>query len=81
MPFLRNKKKTFIELTGKSLPEALIPGSTNPQYYRRWFIDLSVQYMKTRSSEYVVYTNCFFVFVLAFRTICTQHCSFHVLNW
>ena len=45
--------------TGKSLSEALILGSTNPQYDKRLFIDLPVQYMKTTSSEQVVYTNCF----------------------
>ena len=45
--------------TGKSLSEALILGSTNPQYDKRLFIDLPVQYMKTTSSEHVVYTNCF----------------------
>ena len=45
--------------TGKSLSEALILGSTKPQYDKRLFIDLPVQYMKTTSSEHVVYTNCF----------------------
>ena len=45
--------------TDKSLSEALILGSTNPQYDKRLFVDLPVQYMKTTSSEYVVYTNCF----------------------
>jgi hypothetical protein len=55
--------------TGKSLSEALIFASTNPQYDDRLFIELQVQYMKIASSEYVVYTNCFFVFVLTFRTI------------
>ena len=49
--------------TGKSFSEALILGSTNPQYDKRLFIDLSVQYMKTTSSEHVVYTNCFLFFV------------------
>ena len=44
--------------TGKSLSEALILGSTNPQYDKRLFIDLPVQYMKTTSSEHVVYINC-----------------------
>ena len=38
--------------TGKSLSEALILGSTNPQYDKRLFIDLPVQYMKTTSSEH-----------------------------
>ena len=41
--------------TGKFLLEALILASTNPQYDKRLFIDLSVQYMKTKSSEHVVY--------------------------
>ena len=45
--------------TGKSLLEALIFASTNPQYDKRLFIDLPVQYMKTTSSEHVVYINCF----------------------
>ena len=52
--------------TGKFLSDALILGSTNPKYDKRLFIDLSVQYMKTTSSEHVVYT---IFFVLAFRTI------------
>ena len=39
--------------------EALILASTNPQYDKRLFIDLPVQYMKTTSSEHVVYINCF----------------------
>ena len=38
--------------TGKYLSEALILGSTNPQYEKRLFIDLPVQYMKTTSSEH-----------------------------
>ena len=45
--------------TGKSFSEALILASTNPQYDTRLFIELRVQYMKTTSSEHVVYTNCF----------------------
>ena len=44
--------------TGKSLSEAFILTSTNPQYDTRLFIDLPVQYMKTASSEHV-YINCF----------------------
>ena len=35
--------------TGKSLSEALILESTNPQYDKRLFIDLPVQYMKSTS--------------------------------
>ena len=45
-------------ITGKSLSEALIFASTNPKYDDRFFIDLPVQYMKTTSSEHVVYINC-----------------------
>ena len=47
--------------TDKSLSEALIFASTNPQYDDRLFIELRVQYMKIASSEHVVYTNWFFV--------------------
>ena len=43
--------------TGKSLSEAFILTSTNPQYDKILFIDLPVQYMKTTSSEHV-YINC-----------------------
>ena len=39
--------------------EALSLASPNPQYDKRLFIDLPVQYKKTTSSEHVVYTNCF----------------------
>ena len=59
------KQKNYSELeiiafvTGKSFSEALILASTNPQYGKRLFIDLPVQYMKTTSSEHVVYINCF----------------------
>ena len=45
--------------TGKSLSKALIFASTNPQYHKKLFIDLTGQYMKTTSSEHVVYKNCF----------------------
>ena len=47
--------------TGKSISEALILASTNPQYDRRLYIPLNyvqVQYMKIASSEHVVYMNC-----------------------
>ena len=59
--------------TGKSLSEALILGSTNLQYDKRLFIDLPVQYMKTTSSEHVVYTNCF-LFCHSEQFMCTT-CS------
>ena len=45
--------------TGKSLSEALIFVSTNPQYDDRLFIELQVQYMKIPWGEHVVYWNCF----------------------
>ena len=48
---------TLSYYTGKSLSEAFILTSTNPQN-DRVFIDLPVQYMKTTSSEHVVYINC-----------------------
>ena len=38
--------------TGKSLSEALIFASNNPQYDDRLFIELQVQYMKIPSSEH-----------------------------
>ena len=49
--------------------ETLILASTNPQYDKRLLIGLPVQYIKTTSSENVVYINWFFVFVLTFKTI------------
>ena len=69
---LRNlKEESFfsISITGKSLSEAHILKSINPQYDKILFIDLPAPYMKTTSSQHVVYTNCFFVFVLTFTTI------------
>ena len=35
-------------LTGKSLSEELIFASSNPQYDKRFFIELQVQYIKTK---------------------------------
>ena len=46
-------------VAGKSLLEALIFASTNPQYDKRLFIDLPVKNMKTTSLEHVVNINCF----------------------
>ena len=45
--------------TGKSVSEALILESVNPQYDNRLFIELQVQHMKIKSSEHAVYKNCF----------------------
>ena len=52
---VKNSEEFF---TGKSFSEALILASTNPQYNKRLFIELRVQYMKITSSEPVVYINC-----------------------
>ena len=54
--------------TGKSLSEALIFASTNPQYDDRLFIELQVQYMKIPSSNQGR-TCCLQKFFLTFRTI------------
>ena len=51
--------------TGKFVSEALIFESVNPQYDERLFIESP----KNTSSEHFVYKNCFFVFVMTFRTI------------
>ena len=54
--------------TGKSLSEALISASTNPQYDDRLFIELQVQYMKIPSSN-LWRTCCVQKLFLTFRTI------------
>ena len=63
--------------TGKSFSEAFILTSTNPQYDKRLFIDLPVQYMKTTSSEHGVNMLCtqiVFCFCLDIQNnLCTQH--------
>ena len=41
----------ILNVTGKSLSEALIFASANPQYDDRLFIELQVQYMKIPSSN------------------------------
>ena len=53
--------------TGKSLSEALISASTNPQYDDRFFIELQVQYMKIPSSN-LGRTCCVQILCLTFRT-------------
>ena len=47
----------LIQVTGKSFSEAFILASTNPQYDKRLFIELQVQYMKTTSLEHIVYSH------------------------
>ena len=50
--FITSNKKTKNNIgTGKSLSEALIFASTNPQYDDGLFIELQVQYMKIPSSN------------------------------
>ena len=60
-----------MKATGKSFSTALILVSTNPQYDKRFFIELRVQYMKIPSSEHVenmLRTQIvFFLFFLTFR--------------
>ena len=59
--------------TGKSLSEALIFASTNPQYDNRLSIELHVQYMKIPSSEHgenMLYTEIVFDIQ---NNFCTQH--------
>ena len=51
--------------TGKSISEALIFASTNPQYDERLFMKIENFNLRT-SGEHDVYINCFFV--LTFRT-------------
>ena len=63
-------------ITGKSFSEQLIIASVNPQYDNRLFIELQVQYEKNISLEHVAYKNCFFVFVLTFKTIFV-----HIMFW
>ena len=63
--------------TGKSFSEELILASTNPQYDKRLFIELQVQYMKIASSEHVENMLCTqIVFCFYFdiqNNLCTQH--------
>ena len=44
---------------GKSVSEALILESVNPQYDDRLYIDLQLLTQKNTNSEHVVYKNCF----------------------
>ena len=62
-------------ITGKSFSEALILALTNPKNYKRLFIELRVQYMKTTSSEHVVYINCSELSIKKQKknNLCTQH--------
>ena len=77
---ISSEQKIFTRcLTGKSLSEALIFKSTNPQYDDRLFIELQVQCMKIPSSN-LGRTCCEQKLFLTFRTIFVQTCSPHVLQ-
>ena len=63
--------KASESIASKSLSEALIFASTNPQYDKILFTDLPVQHMKTTSPEHILYTNCFCFDIQ--NNFCTQH--------
>ena len=69
--------RSVSQSTGKSLTEALIFVSTNPQYDDRLFIELPVQYMKTTSSEHqenMLCTQIVFCFCFDIQSnLCAQH--------
>ena len=51
------------------MSEALILEPVNPQYDKRLFIESPEKYKFRTCLEHVVYKNCFFVFILTFKTI------------
>ena len=59
--------------TGKSLSEALIFASTNPQYDDVLFIELQVQYVKNPSSENGENMLCTEIDFDIQNILCTQH--------
>ena len=59
--------------TGKSLSEALIFASTNPQYDDRLFIELQVQYTKIPRSEHGENMLCTEIVFDIQNNFCTQH--------
>ena len=58
--------------TGKSLSEALIFASTNPQYDDRLFIELQVQHIKIPSSEHGENMLCTEIVSDIQNNFCTQ---------
>ena len=68
LELLQNEHEKIQSVTGKSLSEALIFASTNPQYDGRLFIELQVQYMKIPSSN-LGKTCCVQILFLTYRTI------------
>ena len=67
-PLYLNLRKQTDVITDKSLSEALIFASTNPQYDDRLFIELQIQYMKIPSSN-LGRICCVQKLFLTFRTI------------
>ena len=69
-PIIRNgdQRRALEFLTVKSVTEALIFASTNPQHDNRLFIELQVQYMKIPSSN-LGRTCCVQKLFLTLRTI------------
>ena len=66
---------------GKSFSEALSLALTNPQYNKRLFIELRVQYMKIPSSDHVVYINCSECQNKNKKQFVHTTCSGHVLSF
>ena len=69
----------LISCTGKSLSEAVILGSTNPQYDKLLFIDLPVQDMKTTSSEHGENIMCAKIVLNVKTKTKNNFCAEHVL--
>ena len=66
-------RSCLLRCTGKSLSEALIFASTNPQYDDRLFIELQVQCMKIPSSEHWEKTLCTEIVFGIQKNVCIQH--------
>ena len=72
-PEIRNNECDSNSSTGKSLSEALICASTNPQYDDRLFIELQVQHIKIPSSEHGENMVCTEIVFDIQNSFCTQH--------
>ena len=68
-----SQKSNDSDVTGKSLSEALIFESTNPQYDERLFIELQIQYMKIPSSEHEENMLCTEIVFDIQNNLCKQH--------
>ena len=73
-------EKRAIHGTGKSLLEALIFASTNPQYDDSLFIELQAQYMKIPRSN-LGRTCCVQILFLTFRTIFVHNMNRHFVGF